>query len=117
MNDVKHAGRAAYADLVAQRESIEKRIEQVRAELVADAVATCKALIQEWDLTAADLGLVRVHTLPPGPKGAQTFPAKAARNKPEPKYRDPATGSTWSGRGKAPAWVQGERDQYLIRGE
>ena len=29
--------------------------------------------------------------------------------------RNPATGETWTGRGKAPKWIDGqEREQYLI---
>lgn len=35
-----------------------------------------------------------------------------------PKYRDPATGATWSGRGRAPAWLAGAKDRkaFLIEG-
>ncbi|EUC18723.1 H-NS family nucleoid-associated regulatory protein [Paraburkholderia hospita] len=35
-----------------------------------------------------------------------------------PKYRDPATGATWSGRGPAPAWLSGAKDRtaFLIEG-
>ncbi|CAG9269817.1 H-NS histone family protein [Paraburkholderia caribensis] len=35
-----------------------------------------------------------------------------------PKYRDPATGATWSGRGRAPAWLAGVKDRmaFLIAG-
>ncbi|MBN3789769.1 H-NS histone family protein [Burkholderia sp. Ac-20353] len=33
-----------------------------------------------------------------------------------PKYRDPATGATWSGRGRAPTWIVGrDRAAFLIR--
>ncbi|NTZ81657.1 H-NS histone family protein [Burkholderia metallica] len=32
------------------------------------------------------------------------------------KYRDPATGATWSGRGRPPAWIAGrDRAAFLIR--
>jgi DNA-binding protein H-NS len=32
-----------------------------------------------------------------------------------PKYRDPATGATWTGRGKPPNWINGkDRDSMLI---
>jgi DNA-binding protein H-NS len=27
------------------------------------------------------------------------------------KYRDPATGTEWSGRGKPPAWIKGVQDR------
>ncbi|BEU27466.1 H-NS family nucleoid-associated regulatory protein [Paraburkholderia sp. 22B1P] len=35
-----------------------------------------------------------------------------------PKYRDPKTGATWSGRGPAPAWLAGAKDRtaFLIAG-
>lgn len=33
-----------------------------------------------------------------------------------PKYQDPRTGKTWSGRGRAPTWIEGKnRDQFLIQ--
>jgi DNA-binding protein H-NS len=32
-----------------------------------------------------------------------------------PKYRDPKSGRTWSGRGRMPRWIQGEdRTPFLI---
>lgn len=32
-----------------------------------------------------------------------------------PKYRDPSSGKTWTGRGKPPVWIAGKnRDQFLI---
>lgn len=37
------------------------------------------------------------------------------KRKVEPKYRDPATGKEWSGRGKPPRWLDGKnREDYLI---
>jgi len=36
-------------------------------------------------------------------------------NEPPAKYRDPATGSTWSGRGRTPAWIAGkDRSEFLV---
>jgi len=32
-----------------------------------------------------------------------------------PKYRDPASGKTWSGRGREPLWLAGRRDEFLIK--
>jgi DNA-binding protein H-NS len=36
-----------------------------------------------------------------------------------PQYRDPKTGATWSGRGRAPAWIAGTKDRtkFLIAAE
>jgi DNA-binding protein H-NS len=31
------------------------------------------------------------------------------------KYRNPATGETWTGRGKAPKWIEGQdRNKFAI---
>ncbi|WP_415867691.1 H-NS family nucleoid-associated regulatory protein [Burkholderia ubonensis] len=32
------------------------------------------------------------------------------------KYRDPASGAVWSGRGRTPRWIAGQdREKFLIR--
>jgi len=39
----------------------------------------------------------------------------SAGTKVAPKYRNPATGETWTGRGKAPKWIQNQdREQFAI---
>ncbi len=50
---------------------------------------------------------------------AATKPAKAGnyvKGPQTPKYRDPKSGATWSGRGRAPAWLSGAKDRskFLI---
>lgn len=46
---------------------------------------------------------------------------KAVRATVPPKFRNPISGQTWSGRGKLPRWIHaaehagGERQQFLIR--
>ena len=85
---------ASYKELVAQREKIEKQIEEARAREVAQVIAEVKQKIQEYELTAKDLGLV-----------ATDGRRRAARAQIAPKYMNPATGETWSGRGRAPKWV------------
>jgi len=44
------------------------------------------------------------------------FPAaRRGGAKMPPKYRDPATGKTWSGQGKAPLWIANQdRSRFLI---
>jgi DNA-binding protein H-NS len=46
----------------------------------------------------------------------QAKPGNYARGPQAPKYRDPASGATWSGRGPAPAWLASAKDRnaYLI---
>jgi len=51
-------------------------------------------------------------TVRTAPKAA---PASHARKKVAPKYRDPVTGTTWSGRGRSPTWMQGkDKAEFLI---
>lgn len=89
----------AYKELLAQKAELEAQIAQAQAEHKAEGIAAARALIQEHGLTAADV-----------------FPAaKAKGTLGAPKYRDPATGATWTGRGKPPNWINGkDREQFLI---
>lgn len=92
----------SYKDLLQQREQLEQQIQQARKAELSEAVAKVRALVTEYDLTQDDV-----------------FPAakqKANRQTVAPKYRDPATGATWTGRGKAPKWIDGkDRTQFEIK--
>jgi len=45
----------------------------------------------------------------------QVFPWKPIVKKVAQKYRDEKSGATWTGRGRAPAWIAGKnRDDFLI---
>ncbi|MBD9583006.1 H-NS histone family protein [Delftia sp. DLF01] len=91
----------SYTELLARKAELDAQIAQAQAEAKAKAVTEARALIQEHGLTAADV-------FPPqGKKPKGTVGA--------PKYRDPATGATWTGRGKPPNWILGkEREQFQI---
>lgn len=93
-----------YKELLQQREALEKAIAQARQNEIAAAVTQVRALVAEFGLTAQDI-----------------FPGRAAKTssktttKVAPKYRDLATGQTWTGRGKAPKWIDGkDRNQFLM---
>lgn len=92
-------------ELLEQREALEKAIANARQNEIADAVKKVRELVAEHGLTAQDVFPVRTR---------RTGSAKAA-GKVAAKYRDPATGQTWTGRGKAPKWIDGkDRHQFLI---
>lgn len=86
----------AYKELLAQKAALEAQIATAQAEAKAKAVTAARALIQEHGLTAADV-----------------FPApgKAKGSVGVPKYRDPSTGATWTGRGKPPLWIKDVADR------
>ena len=94
---------SSYKELLKQREALEQKINEARRNELSEAVSEVRALVTEFGLTAQDV-----------------FPAGKARSasagsKVAPKYRNPATGQTWTGRGKAPKWIQNEnREQFAI---
>lgn len=89
--------------LLEQREALDKAILVARQNEIATAVAQVRALISEYKLTVQDV-----------------FPGKSSRLvktniKVAAKYRDPNTGQTWTGRGKAPKWIENkDRNEFLI---
>lgn len=96
---------ATYQELLKQREALSQQIEEARKREIADAVAKVRALVAEYQLSAQDVF----------PSGRKARAGSAAGTKVAPKYRDPATGQTWTGRGKAPKWIDGkDRNQFLI---
>ena len=85
-------------DLLAQRAEIEKKIIDVQREERAAAIAKVRALLAEFGLTAADIS-----GKAPAVRGTGT--AKTA-GKVAVKYRNAATGETWTGRGLQPKWLK-----------
>jgi DNA-binding protein H-NS len=98
--------------LTEQLAALDAQIAALRNETLTEV----RACIEKFDFTAYELGLVKTQHIKPSRSEPRTFPAKAKGHKP-PKYRDPATGRTWSGYGHEPHWLAGHRDEYLIKGD
>jgi DNA-binding protein H-NS len=94
---------ATYKQLTAQLEKLHKEVAIAQQKEVAVAIEEIKRKIVEYDLTAEELGLS-------GKRG------KAFKKPPlPPKYRNPKTGETWSGRGRPPGWLAGRnKERFLI---
>lgn len=107
---------ATYRNLLAQRAALEKKIAQARKREIASVVKQINSLIQQYGLTPEELRFPsrRASTA----NGATAAPARKPRATPAAsavaKYRDPETGKTWSGRGRAPRWIVGDKTNYLI---
>lgn len=82
-------------DLLAQKAEIEKQIEEAARSERADAIAKVKSLMAEHGLSLADLSARG------SPKSGRTNGSKVAA-----KYRNAATGDSWSGRGLRPNWLK-----------
>lgn len=92
----------SYKDLLLQREALERQIEELRSSERRNAVDQVHALVAQFELTQNDVFGKRRSALAGRPLEA--------------KYRDPASGATWSGRGKPPRWIADQpRDGFLIR--
>ncbi|MDO9002733.1 MAG: H-NS histone family protein [Aquabacterium sp.] len=95
-----------YQDLLAKKAALEKQSAELDKQLQdarraerAGVIAQVKSLMAEHGLTLADLG--------GGKAGASgKAPSASAGRKVAPKYRNTATGETWTGRGLQPKWVQ-----------
>ena len=97
---------ATYKELKAQAEALLQQAEAARRAEIASVVAEIQAKMKEYGITLADL------------KGGAKKPK--ARGAVAAKYRNPATGDSWSGRGRAPKWLTDElakgrtRDEFLV---
>lgn len=94
---------ATYADYQKQIAELQALAEKARKDDIAKAREQIATIMREHGLTLADFASQ--------PKG----PTKT-RKSVEVKYRDDATGDTWTGRGRAPKWLAGkDKDDYLVQ--
>jgi DNA-binding protein H-NS len=90
-------------ELLAQREALQQELEQARQEESDRTLAEIVAKMREYKISVQELmgSKALAHTVPPVANA---------------KYVDPATGATWSGRGRAPHWIADKnRDDFLIQ--
>lgn len=90
-----------YQELIAQKEELDKQIEAVRKADRAEALAQAKRMVVFFGLSAAELGFA-----------SAVKRAKRVQKAIPAKYFGP-NGATWSGHGRAPKWLTGDRNQYL----
>jgi DNA-binding protein H-NS len=88
---------ASLQDLLDRKAALEKEIEATRRQEKADAIAQVKNLMSQYGLSVSDLST----------KGGAPKTAGASKGgKVAVKYRNTATGDTWSGRGLQPKWLK-----------
>ncbi|MEN7530805.1 MULTISPECIES: H-NS family nucleoid-associated regulatory protein [unclassified Cupriavidus] len=86
---------ATYQEIVQKISELQKQAEEIKAREQATVIAEIREKIEQFGLTAEDLGF--------GGKLPGAKKAAAARKVPV-RYRDSA-GNTWTGRGKRPGWL------------
>jgi DNA-binding protein H-NS len=108
---------STYRNVKAQIAKLEKQAADLYKKEVAGIAAKVRALIDEYGLTAEHLGFTGKATKAVVKTRKTKVAAKPAG---VPKYRDPVSGKTWTGKGKAPGWIheglkQGKsKDDFLI---
>lgn len=86
------------SELIAQKEAIEQQIKEIHENERKDAIKNVRKLIDEFELTSDEL-----------------FGRQTKSNTVQPKYSNPQTGETWTGRGRTPKWLAGKNpDDFLI---
>ncbi|HDR8985503.1 H-NS histone family protein [Burkholderia cenocepacia] len=93
---------ATYKELKAQAEALAEKAEAARLTEFQAVLDDVRAKVAEYGLTEKDIF------------GRQR--GRSGKAPVEAKYRDPKTGATWSGRGRAPAWIKDakNRNRFLI---
>lgn len=89
-------------ELLAAKAALDAEISSVRKIESADALRRVHALVSDFGLTSQ-----------------QVFPlvgtTSKKKKKGDPKYRNPETGASWTGRGKPPQWLVGKnREDFLV---
>ncbi|MFT4435054.1 H-NS family nucleoid-associated regulatory protein [Caballeronia sp. 15715] len=106
---------------------LQEQAEQLIAKRAQSVLTDIRKLMEEHGLTTADIAAhstgKKQRGRPAGSKPNTTATRKVASSsvvtgvKP-PKYRHPKTGATWTGHGRAPAWIADAKDRskFLIDG-
>lgn len=96
---------ASYLDYVEQIAKLQSLAEAARKDEINDAIKTIKDLMQLRGVTVDDLAA-----------GSRAKPAKA-KGTVAAQFKNPETGETWTGRGRAPRWLVGkDKEAYRIKG-
>ena len=93
----------SYAEYVEQIAKLQSLAEAARRDEPSGAIQKIKDLMQQYGITVDDLssGTRAKSAKPKGTVAAQ--------------FKNPETGETWTGRGRAPRWLDGkDREAYRI---
>ncbi|MDB5822713.1 MAG: histone family protein [Herminiimonas sp.] len=96
----------SYKQLQEQIKSLQSKAEEVRRSELSRTISDIRAKMEELGISVDDLQRAQGKQ-----KSGRKVSAPVA-----PKYQDPASGKTWSGRGKEPKWLAGRsKGDFLIR--
>lgn len=97
---------STYQEYTAKIAELQQLAEAARKSEITGAKEKIATIMKEYGLTVDDLTRSE----------AKATKASKVRNPVPAKYRDEATGETWTGRGRSPKWLEGkEKNQFLIK--
>jgi len=106
---------ATYAQLKKQIEQLSKQADFARQAEKGATLAKVREAVAAFELTPEEVfGAAVKSAKKQGSKA--TAPKRTAKGAGQAKYRHPKTGATWTGFGRAPAWLASAKDRtkYLI---
>lgn len=95
---------STYLALKAQADALAQQAEEARLAELDAIITSIREQVAEYGITPDQIF------------GRRRAISSSRRAPIAPKYRDPKTGATWSGRGKAPHWIASakNRARFLI---
>lgn len=98
----ENGGQTSIEDMERQIAELTRKVEEAKAMERNQVIAEIKKTMAKHGLTVADLE----SSARRGSTGVKI----------PPKYRNPETGETWTGRGRAPTWLAGrDKEEFLIK--
>jgi DNA-binding protein H-NS len=92
-----------YAEYVEQIAKLQSLAEAARKDEINGAIQKIKELMQLHGVTVDDLS------------SARNVKATKAKGTVAAQFKNPETGETWTGRGRAPRWLDGkDKEQFRI---
>ncbi|MBC7415684.1 MAG: H-NS histone family protein [Herminiimonas sp.] len=95
---------ATYAEIIKQIAELQRAAEEARKNEIAEAKEKIATIMQEFGLSLSDLNSL-------GKVRASKEKVVVA-----PQFKNPETGAQWSGRGRAPRWLDGnDKEKFRVK--
>jgi DNA-binding protein H-NS len=102
-----------YKHLTAEKATLQAKLQKARATEASNVIEKIRSLMTDYELSIEDIEPKKRR----GRSAKAPVNGHAAKTSLPPKYLDPKTGKTWSGRGRAPAWLGRHPKRFLIAEE
>lgn len=107
--------------------AILKQLDDLKAQYRMNVIETVQAIMAEHNITPDDLSIRKKAKPKAAPAEApakrkytkratkKASPMKGRSMNLTPQFQDPTSGATWSGHGRAPAWIANAKDREKFR--